>query len=238
MTNKQAGNVLFLILIAVALFAALAYAITSSSRGTGGTISPEKAKIGAANILQFFSALDTALMKMQIAASIPIQNISFEHYMKTHAGNGSINQINGNCTTNACRVFMPSGGGIIHDPFKAESVAEPSGWGASWLAPGSIEFDMMQFPGAKTSANDIVARIMAVKPEICVEIWKTLCPTASFPNVGGSWFWSNVPSTWDNSGITVSNLPTGFEGHTTFVTGSNTGGNGQYCDVYHLAIAR
>jgi hypothetical protein len=55
--DKQSGNVLFLILIAVALFAALSYAVTQSSRG-GGDADNELAQIAQAESDNCTSSVD------------------------------------------------------------------------------------------------------------------------------------------------------------------------------------
>lgn len=74
--HSPRGNALFLILIAVALFAALSYAITQSGRG-GGTISKEQALISSAQITQFPAGIRTVVNRMIITGTA-IDDIDFD----------------------------------------------------------------------------------------------------------------------------------------------------------------
>lgn len=58
------GNVLFLILIAVALFAALTYAITQSGRAGGDGLSREQAKLKATELLQYATLIQQTMIRL------------------------------------------------------------------------------------------------------------------------------------------------------------------------------
>ena len=64
--NGESGNVLFLILIAVALFAALSYAVTQSSRTGGGASDGEQNLINSAQVTQYPASVRTAIVRMII----------------------------------------------------------------------------------------------------------------------------------------------------------------------------
>ena len=99
--KSEKGNALFLILIAVALFAALSYAVTQSGRSSG-SIDRETAMIAASQITQYPATLDTTITRMIITGT-DVSRIHFGH--EEHSGDGT-REDEGN-------VFHPDGGASI-----------------------------------------------------------------------------------------------------------------------------
>lgn len=108
-TSRQSGNVLFLILIAVALFAALTYAVTQSTRsGSGSTSNAEKAQMLASQFTQYGAALNSAIMRLQLSGCTDL-TLNFATPALAHPTlwGGSTNPnapVNGSCD-----VFGPQG---------------------------------------------------------------------------------------------------------------------------------
>lgn len=114
--RKSHGNALFLILIAVALFAALSYAITSSGRG-GGNIDREKRNIAISQFLDQTGLYHHAIQRMLVAYGVDETEISFVNDVWPSWLNAETHHGNTNCTVDTCKVFHPAGGGIPYmDP--------------------------------------------------------------------------------------------------------------------------
>lgn len=94
--KSQSGNVLFLILIAVALFAALSYAVTSSTRSGGGSAEKETLQLTASEIFSFYTGVRTSITRMILAGTSPEQ----------------INFIRNDTTPEG--LFSPNGGASIY----------------------------------------------------------------------------------------------------------------------------
>ena len=101
-SHPQKGNVLFLILIAVALFAALSYAVMSSSRSGGGDTTGETLKLQYSTIQSFVSAMRSSIMRMTVGG-IAAEDIGFQHPVDWPFLSPSEIQRN---------LFHPSGGGV------------------------------------------------------------------------------------------------------------------------------
>jgi hypothetical protein len=131
--GKQRGNALFLILIAVALFAALSYAVTRSGRSRS-TIDRETAMLKASQITQYPATLDTAITRMIITGTTADEI----HFGQT--GNGLDDEGN---------VFDSDGGGITpSDP--------PNGIGPAqgdWPAQGTLVDGTWGFKDVTDAAN-------------------------------------------------------------------------------------
>jgi hypothetical protein len=112
--KSQRGNVLFLILIAVALFAALSYAVTQSTRG-GGDANREKAELKAAQILQWHAVLKSETLRFSLRSGIAAGDIRI-------TGGNSWTA----CTSGTDCLWAPEGGGVEYPPPQINQFT--SGW--------------------------------------------------------------------------------------------------------------
>lgn len=106
MLKRQRGNVLFLILIAVALFAALSYAVTKSTSG-GGNADSETQQIDIAVYNQNIALLRTTIQRMMIINGLSIDQI----HLCDSSGLCLLGPV-GPCSSGDGCVFASEGGGL------------------------------------------------------------------------------------------------------------------------------
>ncbi len=152
-TNED-GNVLFLILIAVALFAALSYAVTSSTRSSGGDASSETNLISSAQITQYPAAVSTSIVRMIIGGR-SIDEIRFNRPSEY-----------GTLDSTGIGVFHPSGGGATYIQAPGDIMVD--GLAGNWVFNGELEIPDIGLAGA--GGNDIIAYLVGVKQSICSKI--------------------------------------------------------------------
>lgn len=153
--DRSRGNALFLILIAVALFAALSYAITQSSRG-GGTVTRETGLIAAAQATQFMSTVRTAVTRMVLLGAPP-NGIGFNH-----PASGSND------------VFSPNGGGVNYAALPP-NIGNATDWGFVDINhPTNGEYIRNVGTNTNVSGRDVFGGIADVTLQVCTAINKEL----------------------------------------------------------------
>lgn len=158
----ERGNVLFLILIAVALFAALSYAVTSSSRSGGGDANNESALVRSAQITQYPSSVRTSMIRMMVSGSIDPVRMIFAGPADFGTACTGLNEVN-------C-VFHPNGGGATLTTVPAElMVGNTAG---IWYFSANYEIaNIGTSNAAATSAgNDIIAFLPGITEGLCDRI--------------------------------------------------------------------
>lgn len=165
--NRQNGNALFLILIAVILFAALSYAITQSNR-SGGDPGKETNLIASTTVMQYADAVKTAMTKMRVRGAtnqldfISPDTPTFDDPPVTY------------------KVFHPNGGGAVWQNVDPNTV-ELDGSG---VPLGSWVFRTDTAVAGLAVGNTYVAFLTHVRKSVCETINEQLGGSRAIPNVG------------------------------------------------------
>lgn len=162
----EAGNVLFLILIAVALFAALSYAVTQSTRSGAGDTASETNLISSAQLTQYSAGIRTSVVRMLIGG-VALEDLAFNDPSDFAAG-GAIG------TNEAYRrraVFHPQGGNATFQLAPKAMVSDrhdsnlPYG---TWYYNANVQIQNIGMTDASTpDGNDLVAWLPHISRGVC-----------------------------------------------------------------------
>lgn len=160
---RSSGNALFLILIAVALFAALAYAVTQSGRG-GGSIDREQAVLLGAQIVPQAASIQATVQRMLLTGTT-VANLDFcSDVINNQCGHyqPSVDA----CSSGADCVFAPEGGGAVAPTIPAAAFNTA-------LVPPLRRWNYVtgySFTGVGTSAADPVVFTCGISLPVCESI--------------------------------------------------------------------
>jgi len=99
--SAQRGSSLFIIMIAIALFAALSYALTRGG-DAGASLSGEKVRLLASDVIDMGTSLADTTAKLRLQR-VPETSISFENSVVAGYTNAA-------CTDGTCKIFDFDGG--------------------------------------------------------------------------------------------------------------------------------
>lgn len=169
--TRVRGNVLFIILLGIILFAALGYAVTHSMQGGGGNAVTEKHSLTAARMLGQAATIENHINRM-LLDGIPKEQLEFRANPVVYP-----NTANSNCASDKCRVFTINGGKLVAEYFPREALdpnykAFDTQAAHINTATGQIKpwFLITSVKDIGTTAPDIVLSVDYLSPEVCEEI--------------------------------------------------------------------
>ena len=177
--NVENGNVLFIILIAVALFGALSYAVTSSSRGGGKNANQEEMEMEIAKLDQYFALVRNTMIRLQLSNGCGIEQISLETETWPRAAQRTAAASNSNSPEDSsCHLFHKNGGNLHLETVNQD---KPYYTNVSYIV---IDDKRVPNYGVGGSADLIVA-VTHITENFCAAVNKYYKGTEDIPQVAG-----------------------------------------------------
>lgn len=189
--NLEHGNAIFMILIGIALFAALGYAFTSSSRVSTTLLTDEQATTAANQIIAYGNEVKNAVQRMTLRGCDD-NEISFENNVVAGYTNA------GAPSSNKCHLFQGAGGGL------------------AWSSIENLSDDDIIFTADNVVNNLGIAHLILAIQNIpyaaCIELNNKINPTLTINPPSDSSTWSDTKFTGSYSaGDVINNAGDGLE---------------------------
>jgi hypothetical protein len=179
-THRQRGNALFLILIGIALFAALSFAVTQGDRGKG-TIASEETLLMAGRMMYWASEAEAFVTRAQMADKVKDWG-----FCTRQTGTGWVSQ----CASTNCILFTNS---TCNSAKQTQGIAPWRIDAAKWYqgssatsyaaapANGQVNLYTLRIAGVGTSAAEVVLFFPLLRDDLCREINRKLGLTDTLP---------------------------------------------------------
>lgn len=192
--RPERGNILFLILLAVVLFAALSYAVTNSMRGGGNDATKENAQAAAAAILQQATLMEQTISRLRLTNNCRDSEFDFSSPVDAYTAHGTVTWP----SDNHCDLFDAAGGGMTYpapskswlDPLLATGTTSTL-WG-KWYFAGFTCINNIGTGSAPdctsggTAASELIAYLPYLTKDVCQAINDTIpiAPVSGSPIAG------------------------------------------------------
>jgi hypothetical protein len=165
----ERGSAMFYILLGVVLFAALAYAVSSMSRGTGDFGASEQAKLQAQAVVDYAQKAKITVQDLKLSG-VATDQLSF-------LKNGDAGYTTAPHTT---KVFHPSGGGLPEQNLRGAVVNDV-------LSPVvGVYMTRMAIEDVGSTDDDVVFSVRGVRADVCARINLDLTGSSTIPSTGAN----------------------------------------------------
>lgn len=185
MKRQENGNVLFIILIAVALFAALNYAMSQTSRSGTDSGSNERNLIDSSQINHYPALINTTLLRMMMNK---VDDTEFEFNPPSDFNDLTRPQVG---------VFHTNGGGAAFQMAAANLMANDQP--GMWHFNGNFEIEnLTQSIPNSFDGNEIIAFLPGIKKQLCERINEELS-ISGVPNATNADYYNNAIEDMDSN---------------------------------------
>lgn len=169
---KESGSAIVWILVMIALFAALSYAISDGTRGGTAQLTAQQADLAATEILDYASSIKRAVQELQINGCSDTE-VSFDNaFVSGYSHNNAPSD-------NSCHVFHPNGGGLSYTKPHINNLDSSQSGNANygdWLTSGSVAITDLN-----STDTDLTLYLPYLKSDICSALNKKINITDPIP---------------------------------------------------------